>query len=99
MITSIASGAFTGLGSLAALYITERHSGHYSDHACLILHRYMDTLTITKAPFNMLSGTPLTELYVTCELMLIIFDCACPSKIAGDAVIPGKILLPHMRSF
>ncbi len=108
-ITSLPSGAFTGLGNMKFLYVT-MHSNvikvifsillvqgngqqpnyfdcqwrihwtwkpgflvyyqllFFSIHGtnCVKLYRRMDTLPTTKAPFNMLSGTKLTQLYAAC---------------------------------
>ncbi len=63
-VTSIAIGAFTGLGSLTDLYVTMPDSFRFLTWvgACLIPHRVIDLLPTTKAPFNMLVGIPITEL-------------------------------------
>ncbi len=44
-------------------------SRHRIDNTCFILHRWLDTLPATKAPFNMLSGTPLSELYLAYHVL------------------------------
>jgi hypothetical protein len=66
MIASIATGVFTGLGSDAELYVSKLDFPlHCSNRAWLLLPRSMDMHPTTKAPFNMLSGTQLSTLYVT----------------------------------
>jgi hypothetical protein len=101
LITSIASGTFTGLESLTQLY---RANCYFSIFMALMAHvklsRRMDTLATTKAPFNMLAGTPLTQLYAACFAMLhisLIVNLASFDSSFNNS--PGKQLFVRMDNF